>query len=229
MNNWLHFIGRQYYSENKFLEESREIGCSRRVALKVLKNMNFGDRVYCVLIRNREKSPVVLGYFTIDRLSGLTDEIGNVLGSRFNASISDFGGKTIKRGCGIYSTGLSYYLHDTPMFEIAEALEDYQNIEPETADVVSGFTGNIGSPLVQGEWTDLYPVIRLRRVKFRQGFRLFNVEKAIAEAAENSRHTAKGHYYVFDKPTRAIKNDNWPGSEVQTLVCYRKFEKGDVQ
>ena len=81
MSDWLHFIGRRYYTEQKFLEESSEIGCSRRVSLQVLKKMNFGDRVYCAIVRNNEKSPVVLGSFTIERLSGLSQEAGNLITS----------------------------------------------------------------------------------------------------------------------------------------------------
>lgn len=208
MNNWLHFIGRQYYTESQFLEESSSIGCSRRVALNVLKIMNFGDRVYCAMIRNNEKSPVVLGCFTIEQLGGLSPESTIPIHEVYPSQMVDLGGKTVLRRCGIYTTGPSYIVTNGTLEGIANLLSHEDNP---------------GTLLIQGTWTPLENPIRLTKVKFRQGYRRFNVEKAVADALENRYHRAAGQYYVV----RNIDVEPWPYASVQVVTSYRKFDKGE--
>jgi len=215
MNHWLHFIGRQYYSERKFLEESRDLGCSRRVALQVLKQMSIGDRVYCALIRNGEKSPVVLGYFIIDRLSGLSIEMGCRVGARLSLDLQDFGGQTFRRGCGTYTTGPSYALGEVSLSDIVACIESEAAAAGEALD--------IGNLLIQGEWFPLDPVIRLRKVKFRPGYRRFDIEKALLESSRHPWGVAAGYYYVFSPLVHAPPHDEWPGGTVQVLEHYRQF------
>lgn len=39
--NFIHFVGKSYYTMNGFINEAKEHGASRRVALNVLKQMHW--------------------------------------------------------------------------------------------------------------------------------------------------------------------------------------------
>lgn len=69
--SWLHWIGNQYYSIRKFIEEARLIGVSRRVPRDVLRKMKWGDMIFLASKEKKLKSPVIFGYFRLERIQGV--------------------------------------------------------------------------------------------------------------------------------------------------------------
>jgi len=80
--NWLHWIGRKYYTLVSFQKEAYRFGISRRVKLTTLKKMNWKDTVYLIIRKNKTKSGYIFGKFRITRLQGLTDEVIRYLNKR---------------------------------------------------------------------------------------------------------------------------------------------------
>jgi len=215
--DWLHFIGAQYYSEHRFKAEAEKYDVSRRVALNVLKKMDWNDRVYCAIFRDKQKSPVIFGYFTIDKISGLSGLVSYHLFHKYRDSITvSDGGEIIQRGCGEYHTGSSLHIKGAPICEIAEYLEDYKS------DITT-----IGLPMVAGKFYafDKEHIVRLRRVKFRQGFRLFDWTKCLNDAIQHNM-VVSSHYYVNDPVHRRIRLDVPITGELQVVHNYQRKIRG---
>lgn len=68
---WLHWIGNQYYTIKSFIEEAKLIGVSRRVPRAVLKKMRWGDIIFLASKKKGLKSPVVFGYFRLEKIEGI--------------------------------------------------------------------------------------------------------------------------------------------------------------
>ncbi len=70
-HSWLHWIGNQYYSIREFIKEAELIGVSRRVPEKMLRKMKWGDTIFLASKEKRLKSPVIFGYFRLERIQGV--------------------------------------------------------------------------------------------------------------------------------------------------------------
>jgi len=91
--SWLHWIGNQYYSIRKFIEEARLIGVSRRVPQPVLKKMKWGDMIFLASKEENLKSPVIFGYFRLERIQGVRvdmEELPDHLQDRMRYKNMDF-------------------------------------------------------------------------------------------------------------------------------------------
>lgn len=188
----MHFIGKSYYSRGSFIREAKKYGITRRVALNVLKKMSWGDRVLLAIMDG--KTPVIFGEFRIERISGLSSEVMKVIAEKgLLESQTDPGGIVVRRGCGSYVAGPTYSVRTT-IEQIAKIIENEENP---------------GKPMVGGKFIP-HPLVRLKDLKFRQGFRLFNYE-AFAEAYKAEKEKAplrtipavRGLFYVKEMPKRA--------------------------
>ena len=74
MSSWMAFIGKEYYTIPKFIEESQKHGITRRIALLPLMAMNWGDRVLCVQQEDGIQAHSAFIEFPITKLVGLTPE-----------------------------------------------------------------------------------------------------------------------------------------------------------
>jgi len=120
--NWLHWMGNTHYSVANFIKEARKIGVSRRVPLKILRNMEWGDRIYLVSRVPGLTSPVVFGYFEVDRLVGIQiDEMPEELRKKVeNVEDPDSDFMFVeKRGCGFVVIG-AFYATSLGVEELAE-------------------------------------------------------------------------------------------------------------
>lgn len=75
---WLHWIGNQYYSIKSFIKEARLIGVSRRVPVKALKKMKWGDTIFLASKQKNLKNPVIFGYFRLEKLQGIKVNINEL-------------------------------------------------------------------------------------------------------------------------------------------------------
>jgi len=172
-NSWLHCIGKVYYSVESFREEAFRLGVSRRVALKVLQRMSWGDRVCLVQADQRKRtrrSPLNgakwVGTFLIESLllDRETVERLSLQGLKIRDASSDEDELIIERGCGLYKiVGLSYI--EASLFDIAQELLD---LEKQGVDV--------GFPMIGGRFRCNEPDLLLSDITFFWGFRLFDWE-----------------------------------------------------
>lgn len=183
MTTWLHFVGREYYSESSFIREAKAHGVTRRVSSIQLGCLAFGDRV--LLAMKSGKSSVIFGCFFIERLSGLSPEAVELIRREFPCRLLDKGGRVVHRGCGSYIQGQTMAI-SASLEEIAKRLKSLE--EP-------------GNPMVGGRFFE-HQKVRLKDITFFRGFRRFNYEK-FKEALEEwkSRHqdrtpVIRGQFYV---------------------------------
>jgi len=92
-HTWLHWIGNQYYSIKTFIEEAELIGVSRRVPEKMLRKMKWGDTIFLASKEKNLKSPVIFGYFKLERIQGIKvdmEELPEHLQDRMRYENRDF-------------------------------------------------------------------------------------------------------------------------------------------
>lgn len=184
----LHCVGRAYYTRRRFKVEAERYGVSRRISLKDLKAMEWGDTV--LLAIQEGKSLVIFGEFTVDRLSGLSPEANRAIAANWPVEKVSDGGAVVRRGCGSYVEGATYtFTEPVSLREIALFLEQLKK------DGV-----DIGLPMISGPFYSRRSV-RLLDVPFRQGFRAFNYDCFMAAVEAAKANGAKylavhGQFYV---------------------------------
>jgi len=171
---WLHFVGKQYYSIKQFVDEANTIGISRRVAVKVAKDMEFGDTVY--LAQYTDRGCEVFGSFVITALN-LDEGAYNAIKDRIKIIHTTDGGQTVQRGCGSYMIG-NIVRVEMRLSELAALLE----AEGIDASMLIGCNAKELKILQKP-----YPL--LKNTPFRQGFRLFDGDEFIGDV---QRQATKG-------------------------------------
>ena len=132
--DWLHWVGGCYYTIPQFIREARRFGVSRRINPRMLKQMGWGDRIYLAAREKGLKSPVIFGYFHLEKVYGirLDDEAKRRLESETGKAIEvvDSGpGLSFARGCGMCVEGGLYCITTATVEELTEYGE------PETPEV----------------------------------------------------------------------------------------------
>lgn len=207
MNTWLHFIGKQYYTQASFVKEAKRYDITRRVSVKQLERMRFGDRVLLAMVDGA--SAVAFGSFIITTLSGLSAEAKRVIADKFELVCVDMGGTSVRRGCGSYMTGGTYAIKGADLPEILEALKGLENP---------------GKLMVGGKFESTpSPVVRLKDIRHQQGFRPFDFGAFLADvaSADKDHPVVRGHFYA-DAATlleNALKEDAF---YAQVVVDYKR-------
>lgn len=205
--DWIHWIGKQYYTMNSFAKEAKEHSVSRRVSLQTAKQMAWGDTVYCTMLDG--KTGVIFGSFTIERITGLSEEATiAALATHETENIND-GEEIIKRGCGSYATGPSWQVDAS----IADIIETVEEVKDDGRDE--------GQIMVAGTFVELEKT-RLLDIPFRQGFRKFD-SQAFLEAVNNGITAVHGQFYVDSNIAEpAILPDQHRLGQVQQIKDYKR-------
>lgn len=199
--NWIHFIGKSYYTIDKFISEAKEIGVSRAVSFEVFKKMKVGDRIF--LAQKDGKSTKIFGYFIFDSIVGLDDQfISELKSDGYIRQISepDYS-DSVERGCGEYTV--------TGIFEINSPDKLMERINEADKD-------DVGRVMIGGKFhylsgVEIHEDYILCEIPFRQGFRLFDfdlfyyqyTELKFATNYKPGRHIkVKGQFYTDER------NDN---------------------
>jgi len=194
VTTWLHFIGNKYYSIPKFIKEAKRIGAARRVSLKVLKKMNFGDKV--VVAQWDGYKTIVFGYFIIRTVGGITHDISAEVRERYGGICISPGGEVVTRGCGTYVSG-ACYATNAEINEICEVIEEVAGENAKLPLTVEG-------PLTPFPTSEIpYKFVYLLKVPHRQGFRKFNWE----EFVEDVRNWKKSKRYKYPALTKQYYAD----------------------
>lgn len=211
--HWLHFIGQKYYTRKRFVDEARRYGITRRVSLQVLRSMDWDDTVLLAIVEG--KTPVMFGQFQVTRLSGISKIARQALEAFFGVKKISDGGTMVVRGCGSYLAGPSYQI-DASLPEIAEFLDGIQR---------NGH--DIGKLMVGGTFQELsHPMVRLKKIPFRQGFRTFDYERFLEDLRPqlpvqgNKLPAVSGQYYIFNHTP-----DRDPGGTVEEVYDYFRREE----
>ena len=212
MKTWLHFIGKQYYSEKSFRAEGLKYGVTRRIAPLAAKQMSYGDRV--LLGINDGKSAVLFGSFVIETISGMGQEATVALGQRCTLKQVSGGGRLVNRGCGSYVEGPTWSLGGP--ITIEELIE------------ISLKAGGDNKFMVGGEFEDLDRV-RLKSMRFAQGFRPFNYGKFLMRYAQTKGQGPKlphieGQFYVTDAEV-TDEEKQWEAKVSTKLIERRLFQQ----
>lgn len=190
--DYLHWIGKQHYTQHRFIKEAKKYGVTRRVSLNIAKQMHWDDRVFCAMLDG--KTGVLFGYFDIDRISGLSPYASTLVCSSYENSLIDEGGVLILRGCGEY---------------IERATHAVRCELPNIIDVLKEATiddKDIGQPMIGGCYRTLSK-IRLMDIPFRQGFRTLDAQALFHEATRNHMRVY-GQFYVDKNEATPLLSDH---------------------
>ena len=210
--DWLHWVGREYYTQKSFIKEANKYDVTRRVSLQVAKQMSWGDRVFCAML-NRKKGEI-FGHFTITSLSGLSGEVIQKVNEETEVTMTDPGGEKVEKGCGEYTSG--------PTFQTEASLEEVVEI----AQPLKEEEKDIGKPMVGGTFQKLEP-ITLIDIPFRQGFRTIN-GKALLHSAECNGRRVQGQFYPDKDEAEPLLTQSMRESGLlQILENYKKKVIGE--
>jgi len=208
LGDFLHWIGRQYYKQREFTTEAKREGVTRRIALTMLKAMNWRDRVYLIGRRDgRTKSGRIFGYFDLRRIVGMPKEVTEALMDQGLAYCTDLGGKKVERACGEYLEGPSFVV-DATIGEICSILEGLTEQLEEKPKLMVG-----------GKFVAIDPAIRMPDIPFQQGFRKFDgcaFDKARKEARKP---VLKGMFYP---PVDEVRKQDIETGALTTLETYSR-------
>jgi len=168
--DWLHYVGKSFYTQPQFIKEAEQYGVSRRVSIRVLTGMNWNDRVWVAqgdMKQKRRVTPTrgaeVFGSFRVQKLSGLSKTAIEAL-RRHDVKLTSVpvAFKDVVRECGEYTVDACYQL-TTPLPEIARILAEETSLGVD-----------IGTLLLQGQFKMLEPIAGLPDCTFQWGFRHFD-------------------------------------------------------
>ncbi|MEW6482874.1 MAG: hypothetical protein AB1397_07790 [bacterium] len=206
---WLHFIGKKYYTINAFVKEAEKIGISRRIDIKRLKNMNWGDTIY--LFQGDSKGSVLFGFFKLNNIYGIPSEAVRNLVEKGKISLSSSSdiGKKIERGCGEYIITASYVCNSS--LTIKEILEEIEKLGLKKLNLLIG-----GS---------FFPHERIKsKIPFQQGFRKFDYEGFIrAYRNQGNNKRVKGQFYIDEEiPEDPELTDQTQKNKIIEIEDYQK-------
>jgi hypothetical protein len=115
---WLHFVGKNLYSREKFVKEAKRYGVNRAIQGNILKYMKWGDIILLAEpIREKPKETlggVIFGYFTITTVTPLCpDELKEMLNDELKVVSVDDTVQEVVRECGSYTIGSAMEVEDS--------------------------------------------------------------------------------------------------------------------
>jgi hypothetical protein len=204
-------VGRSYYSAASFEKEAKTFGITRRVSRTALKKMEYGDTVWLAIPDG--KSVVMFGKFVVSSVSGLSGEEANLMATLFDLEQVSAGGAMVSRGCGSYIQGATFVIRskDGKPVTIEQLLETIEPAEEK------------GKLMVGGDFVAVERV-RLKDMKFNQGFRPFDANTYSAEVAKlnGGPKAVKGFYY--SEPGNEGNVTYLDARRAQIVGDYRKGE-----
>ena len=180
---WIHFIGLNYYSIDKFIQEAEKIGIARAVSPQVLRKLNTGDVI--MLAQKVGKSTRVFGYFTFTEMTGLDPALVAELKScGVIKKMPALEPMSIQRGCGSYTITGSYQVTDSQ--SMMALIREQPNEK-------------IGRVMIGGKFHTLKDAgldvdYILTEIPFRKGFRAFDFASFRQRIAEKWDTLKPGHH-----------------------------------
>lgn len=172
--DWLHFVGRTYYTREQYVEEALRLGSSRRASSRVLRQVAWGDRIFLAQGDMKRKDRVtpfegtnILGYFTLTTVGGIPLETLEMIAEDQGFQITNApipASASTRRRCGTYLLGPS--IKNTTF--LVSALPDYEDEDEAPAY------------LLQGKFTPIEDGPTLVDIGFRWGFRRFDGTQYLA-------------------------------------------------
>lgn len=205
--DYLHWIGKQHYTQHRFIKEAKKYGVTRRVSLNIAKQMSWGDKIYCAMLDG--KTGVIFGYFIVDKLSGLSAEMTTQLARTPGTKLVDEGGDLVVRGCGEYTEGVTHAIR----CELPDIISTLGQMTIDDKD--------IGNPMIGGFFQTITK-IRLMDIPFRPGFRIID-EIALLIASTGESNKVKGQFYINNNSQRRptpnhLKECGW----IQAVEDYKQ-------
>ena len=174
--DWLHFVGRTYYTREQYIEEALRLGSSRRASSRILRQVAWGDRIFLAQGDMKRKDRVtpfegttILGYFTLTTVGGIPLETLETIAETWDLEITNApipASASIRRRCGTYLLGPSIKNTRLPVAE----LPDYEDVDVDEAPAY----------LLQGKFTPIESGPTLIDIGFRWGFRRFDGAQYLA-------------------------------------------------
>lgn len=217
---WLHWIDKEY-TILRFQKEAKRDGIARRVSLRVLRQMSWGDIVTCVQQRQVRKFGSMFMEFPIEIISGLSQDAQRAVIDEFEGVAVDLGCSIVHRRSGEYVTGITYSV-TAAVSQIAAALE---NAEDQGVDIGEPMIGCYPGAIMP-VFFDRRPYPVLADVPFFEGFRAYDREATLEAMAffrlKHKPPRLKGQFEVEGpSPSAGFSEEGRPG-DVQAILNYQK-------
>ena len=218
MASWMDFIGKSYYTIDKFIAEAKKYGVTRRIGTVMLDSMSWGDEVICLQKEKGLKSYSVFMVYPITRIVGISEEARAIMADEdeLQMQLIDDEHQEVARECGSYET-VGTYAVDVPLVDIAKRLKQ---LHKEGIDVGKLMIGCY--PQDVSVVTEPYPL--LDGFEQRQGFRPYNAQKFwkdvnMAKLSGKKRVKMHGTYYLTPELTE--ESDGF----IETVEGYTRKEE----
>lgn len=221
--SWLHWIGKTYYKDSAvFTAEASHQGVTRRVALHTLKRMEWHDMVCCIQKEGQRKYGSIFLEFPIAKLSGLSAEASVRLSELEEVRINEMEleqPQAVARGCGSYLLAAIWEISGIELSTIGRYLEQWQ--KEDGMDIGKPMIGCAPYQVTVG----IAPLIMLKDVPFRMGFRTIDREKMQIDAfdmiSDGKNPILRGQYYE-DSDREAL--DGGGSGRMEIVQGYTKKE-----
>lgn len=220
-NDWITWIGSGNYTIKSFIQESQTFGISRRVGYPRLKQMQWGDWVYCIYKPKKKRDKeiengTIFARFPIDTITGLSEAIIERMAETFKIAQVSPGGMVVTRRCGDYMTGALYRIKAT-LEDIAEIIENAPD------DSTVGMVGCHAShfEILPKPWVH----VNRDSMRFFRGFSRFNSEAfhQVWEEKQGQRCISIRHSFAAFKDETGASIPMEGNAEV--VKNYRRLEK----
>lgn len=128
---WMCFVGKRLYGIERFVKEAVKLGVSRAIPPTMLKNFEFGDRIYLAVMEKqieglKKVQATIFGFYTIENLllscsEALKKEIYS--DPRYKVVKIEDMNVTVNRICGSYTVTSTAFV-DASLKEIAEVITE---------------------------------------------------------------------------------------------------------
>lgn len=221
-NDWITWVGNGNYTIPQFVQESQAYGVSRRVGYPRLKQMMWGDWVYCIWRPKKKankphRSGMIFGRFLVDTITGLSENMMEQMAETFETKEGSPGGMVVSRECGDYVTGA--------MYTVKATLEDIGAIiENATDDDSRPMIGCNASrfEVLSTPWVHVHPSSML----FFRGFKRFNSAAFhdIWDEKQGQRAISIRHSFAAYKPKKRSSIPMEGNAEV--VHDYKQLDRG---
>jgi hypothetical protein len=194
MTAWMDFIGKSYYTVDKFIAEAKKYGVTRRIGANMIARMAWGDMVACLQRTGGRKSYSVVLEYPITKIVGVSEAARAIMADEPESQMEqlDDEPEQVYRECGSYETTGTYAI-DAPLGLVAKRL---LQLSREGIDVGKLMIGCLPHDIQLIE----QPYPKLGGFTQSRGFRPYNRERFWADV-EEARQTGRkqplrGTYYL---------------------------------
>ena len=139
---WIVFLEKRYYTLKVVYKENGRFGVVRKIPLKLLHKMMWGDKICCFYKMASLIAPLWYATWPITKLEGLSKAALRCISDNCKSTPCNLGGRDLIRGYGSYTTGITYKV-DASLNRIGRLLMRFDPTGEAVGDLMIGCGPNV--------------------------------------------------------------------------------------